>query len=171
MKIRHLLVAGVSASIILTGCNDKESQTANKHEEHKDNSENKTSNIHKNDKENNDINDNSAMNNNQNSNQNNHVETQAEANQRLQEESRSEHNGLTNSEYAIQSMKNTNNKEYQDYLNAKQAQYNLTHMSPEQKAKGAGGGGAGWNYADENESFEQWKARTDVQKANAGYTE
>ncbi len=42
---------------------------------------------------------------------NNRPETQAEANQRLQEESRSEHNGLSNAEYAMKIFNEASNKE------------------------------------------------------------
>ena len=45
----------------------------------------------------------------------------------------------------------------------------ILHLTPEQKANGAGGGGSSWAYADENESFNDWKARTDKEKAEAGY--
>ena len=99
-----------------------------------------------------------------------HKETQAEANQRMQEESRSEHNGMSNAEYATKINEEANSgKEYQEYLGAKESQHAITHLTPEQKANGAGGGGAGWNYAEEDESFSEWKDRRDREKTEAGY--
>lgn len=94
------------------------------------------------------------------SNANNQQEIQTETNTNPQ------NNNVTNSN---SNNENINSKEYQDYLNAKQSQYALTHLTPEQKASGAGGGGAAWNYADEDESFADWKSRTDREKAEAGY--
>lgn len=88
----------------------------------------------------------------------------------MQEESRSEHNGMSNAEYATKINEEANSdKEYQEYLGAKESQHAITHLTPEQKANGAGGGGAGWNYAEEDESFSDWKARRDREKTEAGY--
>ncbi|MDH8806184.1 hypothetical protein PYI85_12130 [Staphylococcus warneri] len=47
--------------------------------------------------------------------------------------------------------------------------YKFNFATEPQKANGAGGGGSSWAYADENESFNDWKARTDKEKAEAGY--
>lgn len=83
----------------------------------------------------------------------------------MQEESRSEHNGMSNAEYATKINEEANSgKEYQEYLGAKESQHAITHLTPEQKANGAGGGGAGWNYAEEDESFSEWKDRRDREK-------
>ncbi|CAM3121163.1 hypothetical protein [Staphylococcus argensis] len=57
---------------------------------------------------------------------------------------------------------------YEDYKEAQKSQYALDHPTPEEKASGAGGGGAGWNYADQDESYEDYVERVRIQKAAAG---
>lgn len=57
---------------------------------------------------------------------------------------------------------------YEDYKAAQESQYALDHPTPEQKASGAGGGGAAWNYADQDESYEDYVERVREQKAAAG---
>lgn len=56
---------------------------------------------------------------------------------------------------------------YEDYKAAQESQYALDHPTPEQKASGAGGGGAAWNYADQDESYEDYVERVREQKAAA----
>lgn len=52
----------------------------------------------------------------------------------MQEESRSEHNGMSNAEYATKINEEANSgKEYQEYLGAKESQHAITHLTPEQK--------------------------------------
>lgn len=57
---------------------------------------------------------------------------------------------------------------YEEYKEAQKSQYALDHRTPEQKASGAGGGGAGWNYADQDESYEDYVERVREEKAAAG---
>lgn len=57
---------------------------------------------------------------------------------------------------------------YEEYREAQKSQYALDHRTPEQKASGAGGGGAGWNYADQDESYEDYVERVREEKAAAG---
>ncbi|MBM6506257.1 MULTISPECIES: hypothetical protein [Staphylococcus] len=179
MKIKYLAVPSLAITLLLTGCGQKDSdnnkeakdkQEEKKKDSKKEKSKDKTTN---NSTENN-SNESTQQNNSTqeaSNNSNNQQETQAEANERMQNESRSEHNGMSNAEYAekVSNDANSNSKEYQDYLNAKESQHAVTHLTPEQKANGAGGGGAAWNYADEDESFNDWKERTDSEKAQAGY--
>ncbi|MBM6009322.1 hypothetical protein H6L86_03895 [Staphylococcus epidermidis] len=163
MEFKYMAIPSIAMTLLLTGCvqkdNDHDEASKNKQEQKKKDSKKV------------------YTENNQNSNTEgfkknsaSHKETQAEANQRMQEESRSEHNGMSNAEYATKINEEANSgKEYQEYLGAKESQHAITHLTPEQKANGAGGGGAGWNYAEEDESFSEWKDRRDREKTEAGY--
>ena len=163
-----MAIPSIAMTLLLTGCvqkdNDHDEASKNKQEQKKkDNKKEKSK-----DKTINNESDNSNEGFKKNSAS--HKETQAEANQRMQEESRSEHNGMSNAEYATKINEEANSgKEYQEYLGAKESQHAITHLTPEQKANGAGGGGAGWNYAEEDESFSEWKDRRDREKTEAGY--
>ncbi|UEX89365.1 hypothetical protein [Staphylococcus ratti] len=61
-----------------------------------------------------------------------------------------------------------NNEEHQEYLKIKQ---NTEDLKTAERPPGAGGGGASWNYTLDGESFEEFKARTDREKAAAGITD
>ncbi|WCO82374.1 hypothetical protein PBSA08_019 [Staphylococcus phage PBSA08] len=164
MKNLYKILTGVffSTTLLLGGCAYYSQEDTPTHDYKEDKKENKKENKKDGsskveEQENKQIQEDNTVQNNQ---QDNQVQgNQAQQNEQMQEASRSEHNGLSNAEYA---------DKYNQYREAQQAQAELENRTEVDKASGGGGGGASWNYAGANESFEQWLQRSQQEKAEAG---
>ncbi|UVD42370.1 hypothetical protein [Staphylococcus phage vB_SauM-V1SA19] len=163
MKNLYKILTGVffSTTLLLGGCayySQEDTPTHDYKEDKKENKKDETSSLEE--QENKQIKEDNTVQNNQQDNQTQGQDkTQAQQNEQMQEASRSEHNGLSNAEYA---------DKYNQYREAQRAQAELENRTEADKASGGGGGGASWNYAGANESFEQWLQRSQQERAEAG---